>query len=168
MKEFTFSPSNRDILAQLRKMPIFDAMEAEQLPHLLKLAKLRRYEADEIIISEGDTDQQVYFLVKGSCTVNVEGLDVGTISKVGDVFGEMGMVDHAPRSATITADSPTICMVLDGSFLEKMENVDKVAAKALFYRIFSEILAARIRDANRKVLQLEDQLEDLSVQLPTN
>lgn len=167
MKEFVFTPSNKSILARLRTMPIFDALEPPQLIHLLKLAKMRRYDSDEVIIAEGDTDQFVYFLVQGNCTVNVDGLDVGTIAKVGDVFGEMGLIDRQPRSATITANSDTICMVLNGTFLESMESVDKVASQALFYRIFSEILAARIRDANAKILQLEDQLEDLSVQRPT-
>ena len=167
MREFNFSPDDKNILAQLRKMPIFDAMEPAQLPELLKLAKLRRYDKGEVVIAEGDTDQLVYFLAQGSCTVNIEGLDVGTISKVGDVFGEMGWVDQEPRSATITADSSTICLVLDGSFLDSMKSVDSLASKALFYRIFSEILAARIRDANAKILVLEDQLEDLLVQRPT-
>lgn len=166
MKEFKFSSDNTGIMAQLRKMPIFDAMEPEQLPHILKMAKLRQYGEGEVIIAEGDTDQLVYFLAQGRCSVNIEGLDVGTISKVGDVFGEMGLVDQEPRSATITANTTTICLVLDGSFLDHMKSVDTLASKALFYRIFSEILAARIRDANAKILVLEDQLEDLSVQLP--
>jgi len=164
MREFNFSMDNKGILARLRKMPIFDAMEPEQLPHLLKLAKLRQYESGEVIIEEGDTDQFVYFLAQGSCSVNIEGLDVGSISKLGDVFGEMGLVDQEPRSATITATASTICLVLDGSFLEHMKSVDSLASQALFYRIFSEILAARIRDANAKVLVLEDQLKELSVQ----
>jgi len=168
MKEFKFSPDNKGVMGQLRKMPIFDAMEPEQLPHVLKLAKLRQYEVGEVIIAKGDTDQLVYFLAQGSCAVNIEGLDVGTITKVGDVFGEMGMVDQEPRSATITANVTTICLVLDSSFLDHMKSVDSLASKALFYRIFSEILAARVRDANAKILVLEDQLEDLSVQMPSS
>jgi len=148
-------------------MPIFDAMDAAQLPQLLKLAKLRSYDANEVIMTEGDTSQLVYFLVQGSCTVNVDGMDVADLTKTGDVFGEMGMIDHEPRSATITAQTATICMVLDGTFIDSMKVVDKMASEALFYRIFSEILAARIRDANAKILILEDQLEDLSVHPPT-
>ncbi len=128
--------------------------------------KIRQYDDGETIINEGDTDQIVYFLISGSCSVNIDGLDVNAISKLGDVFGEMGMINHKPRSATITAEQETLCLALDGSFLERMKGMDKLAAEALFYRIFSEMLAARIRDANRKVLRLEDELKDLSVQRP--
>lgn len=167
MQEFNFNPADKKVLARMRKMPIFDAMDVAQLPHLLKMAKIRRFDPEEIIIAEGDRDELVYFLVDGSCTVAVEGLEVSAISKVGDVFGEMGMVNKEPRSATITALTLTTCLVLDGAFLERMEHVDKLASQALFYRIFSEILAARIRDANTRILMLEDQLEDLSVKRPT-
>ncbi len=66
--------------------------------------KIRQYDDGETIINEGDTDQIVYFLISGSCSVNIDGLDVNAISKLGDVFGEMGMINHKPRSATITAE----------------------------------------------------------------
>lgn len=155
-------------MARLRQMPIFDAMEPDQLRPLIMMARLRSYEVDEEIIAEGDTDQLVYFLVMGKCNVNVDGMDVTTIAKVGEVFGEMGLVDHSPRSATITAIEPTVCMALDGSFLDKLKDVDKLASEALFYRIFSEILATRIRDANAKVLALDEDLEDLSMKRPEN
>lgn len=166
MKEFNFDPKNQELMARLRQMPIFDAMEPEQLRPLIMMARLRSYEDGEIIIAEGDTDQLVYFLVMGKCLVNVDGMDVTTITKVGEVFGEMGLIDHSPRSATITSTGPAVCMVLDGSFLEKMKSVDKLASEALFYRIFSEILATRIRDANSKVLALDEDLEDLSMKRP--
>ncbi|MEF2230957.1 MAG: cyclic nucleotide-binding domain-containing protein [Pseudodesulfovibrio sp.] len=167
MKEFPFDPTDRATLERLRRMPVFDAMDPALLPALLKLARLRRYDPGEVIIAEGDTDQFVYFLIFGRCSVNVDGMDLGAIANVGDVFGEMGMVDQKPRSATITAVKQTLCLVLDGAFLDHLGGVDKLAAQALFYRIFSEILAGRIREANARLLTLESRLEDLSVQRPT-
>jgi len=167
MKEFAFDPNDKETLSRLRKMPVFDAMDIEYLPKVLKQAKLRRYSTNEIIIEEGATDQLVYFLILGSCTVEIEGMEVNIISNLGDVFGEMGIIDQKPRSATIKAERSALCLVLDGSFIERLEGIDKMAAQALFYRIFSEMLAARIRDANSKILTLEDQLEDLSVQRPS-
>lgn len=167
VRELSFNPNDKRLLARIRQMPIFDAMAPELLPPLLKLAKIRRYEPEEEIISEGDTDQQVYFLVSGSCTVNVDGLDVAAIASLGEVFGEMAALDSGPRSATITAETQTICMVLNGAFLDHLEGVDKLAAKALFYRIFCGILAARIRDTNTKILTMEEELKNLSVHRPT-
>jgi CRP-like cAMP-binding protein len=167
VKEFPFNPDDRSTLDRLRRMPVFDAMDPARLPSLLGVARVRGYDEGEVIMAEGDVDQMVYFLIRGRCSVNVDGMDLGFIETLGDVFGEMGMVDQKPRSATITAETPVLCLALDNTFLERMKGVDKLAAEALFYRIFSEILAARIRDANARILTLEDELEDLSVQRPT-
>lgn len=164
VREFIFDPNDTDTLFRLRQMPVFDAMDAGRLPYVLQMAKLRRYDAGETIIREGETDQTVYFLILGRCTVEVDGLQVNAIQNVGDVFGEMGIIDHAPRSATIKAEKPVLCLAMDGHFLDKLEGIDKLAAQALFYRIFSEMLAARMRDANAKILELEHSLEKLSAQ----
>lgn len=167
MREFPFDPSDQKTLKRLQQMPVFDAMESERLPRILEPAKLRRYEAGEVIITEGDTDQMVYFLIMGRCSVSVEGLEINTISQLGDIFGEMGIVDHGPRSATVTAKKSVLCLALDGTFIERLKGIDKLAAEALFYRIFSEILAARIREANAKIIKLEDDLTELSIQRPS-
>lgn len=167
MHEYPFSPKDARVVGLLRKMPVFDAMEPALLPPMLKLARMRSYGPGEVIISEGDTDQLVYFLVEGSCTVNVDGLDVTAINTLGDIFGEMTALDGVPRSATITAESPTLCMVLDGAFIDHMEGVDVLAARALFYRIFSSILAGRIRDTNARILAMEEELTHLAIQRPT-
>lgn len=166
VKELAFDPKDTDVLNKLRRIPVFDAMDEEQLPRLLKTAKLRRYATGETIIAEGDTDQGLYFLILGSCTVDVDGVEVSPISRLGDVFGEMSIIDRKPRSATIVAEQQTLCLALDCHFLEQLQGVDKTAAQALFYRIFSENLAARVRDANSRILTLEDRLKELSVERP--
>lgn len=166
MIEFDFDPTKTDILDKLRTMPIFDAMVTSELLAVLETAKLRKFMSGDIIIKEGDTDDTVYFLVYGSCNISVDDVGMATLTQAGELFGEMGMVDHAPRSATVTATASTLCLVLDGDFLERMKGVDALAAKAMFYRIFSENLAARLRAANRRVMRLEGELEELSVQRP--
>lgn len=163
MKKIPFDPKDKETLARLRQMPVFGAMNKDRLPKILGMATLHRYEKDETIIREGDTDQTVYFLIMGSCTVVIEGVKVNSINKIGDIFGEMGIIDHKPRSATVRAEKPVLCLVLDSNFMERLEGVDKLAAEALFYRIFSEMLSARIRDANARILYLEEKLEECSM-----
>lgn len=166
MKEFAFDPNNTDILNKLRKIPVFDAMDITQLTTILESAKLRRYDMDEIIIAEGDTDQTLYFLILGHCSVDIDGVKVDPISHLGDVFGEMSIVDNKPRSATVKAETQTLCLALDCQFMERLQGIDKTAAQALFYHIFSSNLAARIRKANKQILTLEDTLKELAVDCP--
>lgn len=45
----------------------------------------------------------MFFLILGSCSVQVDESEINTITEVGDVFGEMGTINNSPRSATIKA-----------------------------------------------------------------
>jgi CRP-like cAMP-binding protein len=164
VRESRFDPADKDLLDRIRRMPVFDAMDTDMLPEVLGRATVRRYEAGEAVITEGDADRFVYFLVSGSCAVSVDGTDVNALSAPGDVFGEMGFIEHKARSATVTAQTPTTCLTLDGAVIERMKGVETLAAQALFHRVFAEILAARIRHANARLLTLENELETLSVQ----
>jgi CRP-like cAMP-binding protein len=163
MKVLGFTPNDVNLTQRIRSLPVFSAMPSGQLNRVLSIASLYSYDADEVIIAEGDTDERVFFVLRGTCVVTVEGLPVGVIDQEGEVFGEMGMADHKPRSATVIARENVICLTLDSSFLEHMEDVDALAAKALFYKIFSKILAQRIREANIRILELEKELGILSV-----
>ena len=163
MKEISFDSQDKETLDRLQQMPVFGAMDRERLPKVIAMARLRRYDSGEIIIKEGATDQEVYFLIMGTCSVTINGVQVNAIANVGDMFGEMGIIDHAPRSATVTAKKPVLCLLLDSKFMEKLEGVDKLAAEALFYRIFSEMLTGRIREANTRILELEGKLKECSV-----
>lgn len=164
VRESHFDPADNELLGRIKKMPVFDAMDADMLPEVLGRAMVRRYGAGEAIITEGEADRIVYFLVSGSCAVSVDGTDVNTLSTPGDVFGEMGFIEHKARSATVTAQTPATCLALDGAVIERMKGVETLAAQALFHRVFAEILAARVRHANARLLTLENELETLSVQ----
>jgi uncharacterized protein YjbI with pentapeptide repeats len=69
----------------------------------------------------------------------------------GQIFGEMGLIDAAPRSARATVtDNNTILLVLSDSSLRSLEG--ELIYK--FYRNFSSLLARRLRAANEQTTRL--------------
>jgi len=151
---------DQEVLDRLRQMPVFDSLGRNQMREIVRLSRLRKYDAGEVLIKEGDYDQYIYFLIGGDLSILRDGEQVGRIRRLGDVFGEMGIIDGSPRSATIKALAPTLCVALDGAFLDRLSGADKLIAQALFYRIFAEILAARLRDTNNRVAELENRLRE--------
>lgn len=77
---------------------------------LLKRSRLVSLQAGEQLLSAGDLDQWVYFLLRGELEVHVDadtsaGRPLAVI-RPGEVFGDLSMLLAEPRSATIVA-SPT-------------------------------------------------------------
>ncbi len=97
------------------------------------------FKKGEKIFSEGDAPGSVYAIVAGKVTISKEGRLLATLGRE-DVFGDMALVDNAPRSATAVAAEDTECYVIDVErFNRLMESVDPVL-KGMF-----RILVARLR-----------------------
>lgn len=155
MIEKQLDHENEEIIARLRRMPVFDSLGERQMQEIVKLARLRKYEPGEIVIQKGDYDQYIYFLIGGDLLILNGDVEVGRIRRLGDVFGEMGVIDGSPRSATIKALAPTLCVAVDGAFMDRLQGADKLIAQAVFYRIFAEILATRLRDTSKRAADME-------------
>ena len=71
---------------------------------------LLRFEPGEVIIRENDTGDSAYLIEDGVVEVSREA-DGGRVVLAelgrGEIFGEMGMIDDLPRSATVTARTAT-------------------------------------------------------------
>ena len=155
MREVPFDPSNDDIMQRMKNVPAFNSLPESHIKAAMKAASIRRYEAGEIIIRKGDFDNQVFFLVFGSLSITVDGMEVGKLQRLGDVFGEMGIIDGSPRSATITAVRTSLVVTLDDTALGSLGEAEKLFTQAVMYRVFAEVLATRLRTANERIAELQ-------------
>lgn len=161
MKEVPFDPANDDIMERLRNVPAFDALPDRHIREAMKAASIRRYEAGEDVISEGEFDNRVFFLIFGNLEITVQGNVVGTLKRLGDVFGEMGIIDGSPRSATISAVTTSLVVALDDTAIGALGDSSKIFTQAVMYRIFAEVMAVRLRSANQTIAGLQDELDQL-------
>lgn len=160
MREVPFDPNNDDIMERLRNVPAFDALPENHIRKAMKAASIRRYEAGEILINEGEFDNQVFFLIFGDLEISVKGNVVGNLQRLGDVFGEMGIIDGSPRSASIAATKTTLVVSLDDTAIGALGEHSKVFTQAVMYRVFAEVLAHRLRKANDQIVELKEQLSN--------
>jgi len=91
----------------LRALPIFQALPDETLAPIARMAMLRRVPRSTVVLRAGDHTDNVYFVLSGAFKVLVsdeEGREVIlSMMGPGDLFGEMGVIDDHPRSATVQA-----------------------------------------------------------------
>jgi CRP-like cAMP-binding protein len=166
MKETPFLKDNEAILKRLRDVALFDALSEKELRDLMALSKLRAYSKGESIIREGEYDCWVYFLLTGSVNVIVGEQGIRTLSRKGDIFGEMGIIDGSPRCASIVAnEDDTQCLGMDASILDRISKENEINVLYLIYRVFAEVFSGRLRSAIQENAQLKNENEYLKKQL---
>lgn len=164
MIESEYLKDDDDLVEKLKHIPTLEAFSDEELKGLLHLSKIVKYDPGESIIEEGYYDDRIYFLVSGKASVVKHGETLSTLQRAGDVFGEMGIIDGSPRSASVNAVDETVCLVTDASYIDRLTGNDRLAFCYVLYRIFSEILANRLRSTSNELVELKEELKRLKDQ----
>jgi CRP-like cAMP-binding protein len=113
---------------------------------------VRYYQPGEIIFRENDAGDTAYVIERGRVVVSkaVEGRPVHLATLgVGELFGEMSMIDDKPRSATVTAlESTVVREIPREDFFESCQTHPKIAINIL------QVIFERLREADATILQL--------------
>ncbi len=161
MIESDYLKGNIIFLEKLKEIPTLSTFSEKELKGLLELSKIRKYEPGELILEEGFFDAWIYFLVSGEVKIVKHGEDVSILKRVGDIFGEMGIIDGSPRSASVYAVDQTVCLATDASYIDRLSENDRVAFCYILYRIFSEILADRLRLTTEELIKEKEENKKL-------
>jgi CRP-like cAMP-binding protein len=128
------------VLESLSNVPLFAGLNARQLKKVARDAVEDRYEPGDLIVREGGHTATLFVIVEGTARVIKKGRTVARRSS-GDFFGEISMIDARPRTASVVADTPMRCLVLDHDRLRSLVMDDPQMAWSLL-----TTLAGRLRD----------------------
>ncbi len=169
MLESRYLKDNIENIQKLLTIPALRNFEAKSLGRLLNLSKIREYENGECIIKEGDFDPWLYFLLSGKIRISKEGMEINTINKKGEIFGEMRIIDSLSRSASVYAVGKTICLAVDTSAKSRLSGGatqdEKLDFLLLLYRIFAEYMSIRLRATNEELISAKKKVKRLIEQI---
>lgn len=162
MQETDHLRNNEKILRILRDVDQFTTFSSEDILSFLDAGKLLEYEKDEEILIEGQSGFHVYFLLAGEVRIVKDGKEVKTLRRTGELFGEMGFMEGATSSASVTALQKTLVLRLDSAIIGKNPDAKELALGYTIYRLFCEVLAERLRVTTEENAKLQKQLDALT------
>ena len=125
------------------RWPLLASLPEPQLRELLSLARRRRFDRHEVIFHEGDPGDAVHLINQGRVGLRVTTPlgDTVTLRILGPgaVFGELALLDPAPRNATVVALERTETLALHRDHFEELRRQHPEVDRILIDSLVAEV-----------------------------
>jgi CRP/FNR family cyclic AMP-dependent transcriptional regulator len=129
----------KQVLEMLAAVPLFSECSKDELRRIVGLGTSVTVPEGTTLTRQGAVGREFFLVTSGTARCLIDGRLIARFGP-GDFFGEMALLDRAPRTATIIADSPMEVLVLDArEFDSLIDDAPSIARKLL------KALAARQR-----------------------
>lgn len=135
-----------DYLEYLTKVPLFSACSKKDLALVARHSEHLSVPSGTVLTNEGRVEYEFYMIIEGKASVKKKGKEVNVLGP-GDFFGELALLDRAPRNATVVAKTDLEVVLLgQREFSALLDLVPALAHKMLsgLARRIHESDAARI------------------------
>jgi CRP-like cAMP-binding protein len=133
--------------SSLQKYALFGGLLEDQISRILPLMEQKTYQARDNILTEGECNDRIYFMLEGCAEVRKNGIPLAKF-KEGDTFGEMEILDVMPTAATIRALTPVSVIVLSNKALHEIYKTDLPA--------FAMVVMNLARDLSRRLRRMDE------------
>jgi cAMP-dependent protein kinase regulator len=99
------------LLSLLASIPILASLDSEHHLKISDALKHAQFKSGQVIVSQGDSGDVFYIVESGNCTRDDGFHDVEQYGP-GDFFGELSLINNEPHSATVTAASDDVSVLL--------------------------------------------------------
>jgi len=126
-----------------RNYAFFSRMTYDEIVNLMRWCERKHFPAGAVIFEKGNPSEDFFLIVFGQVAVRVGEKELARLGP-GECFGEMGVLEEAPRNATVTATQDTLVLCIEGGLLTG-EN------PTLGYKILAQVakqLSERLRKMN--------------------
>jgi CRP-like cAMP-binding protein len=129
-----------------RSLPVFRTMSPVALEELTEVLTAVSFADGDEILRQGDDGHEMFLLEQGSVLIHMEQPDEApfqTVLQAPAIFGEMSLVIQAPRTATVSAQGPVVCMALSQEAFDRVVAQDPAVAAFV-----TEAVGQRLLEAN--------------------
>lgn len=141
-------------LKVLKQIPLFKHLTYVQLVAVLNVSEVKAYPQGTHIFQEGQMGEELYVVLDGQVSIEKNGIELASLGS-GALFGEMAIMDKAPRSALAVSTQDTrLIEVGRGELFALMRQEKDIAVKLLW--CFVQVLNQRLRSTNLDLMKLRE------------
>jgi CRP/FNR family transcriptional regulator, cyclic AMP receptor protein len=143
-------------LAAKRKLFAEQKLSGLEINFLTTLSKEKQFSPQQIIFREGETAHEMYVVLEGKVMISkfIPGAGEEALAFIerGGYFGEMALIDNAPRSADAKAhDEGAVVLAIPREVLEGILDINKISSLRLL-SLLCLLVATRLRELDDKVI----------------
>ena len=159
--------AQKSVPLMLSKVPLLMHLSASDKERIRDMLELQDFAAEATIISQGDIEHDntsfMYFMESGEAIATVDGV-LSTRYKRGSYFGELALLNKAPRKATVRAGlTGARCLKLSRSDFQTLEfNEAMLQAQQDLYNSITDKLSVKRKNMSSTQQKLEDQHRSLA------
>jgi len=144
----------------LRKIPMFAKLEASKLKLLAFTSEILSFEDNDIVFYAGDTSDCAFVIMEGSVDILMDsesGPIVALTLQKNHLFGELALLNNAPRNATLRAQGPIKVMrITNDMFLKLLTENPEIALDVM------RQLSDKLAKSHQRVEALQKELSRLA------
>jgi 6-phosphofructokinase 1 len=140
-KEVPVDPHDPALTDLLKDVMAFKRLTTDEIKRVIPLLRQLMYDPGELVFEEGDIGTHAYVVAEGEGSLEHWGR-ITKIFKIGDLFGEIALIDARPRTGTVRAMTRLTLYELEGHRLENLE--PQIAMK--IYQGFARLVTSYIRE----------------------
>jgi CRP/FNR family transcriptional regulator, cyclic AMP receptor protein len=127
----------------LRGVPLFSRCSARELRSIASIADEVELKEGKQLTKEGERGREFFVILDGNADVRKKGKKLNALGP-GDFLGEVALLTHVPRTATVTATTPIRALVITGpdfrSLLRRTPTIQVKVLEELAQRLAPEVL----------------------------
>lgn len=140
--------------ARLRAIPLFERLDDKTLDEIAGQFVVERYDAGQVVFSQGDPGDRFYIIVRGKVSVTASDDKAKpvllAVRQDGDSFGEIALLTNVPRTATVQTIDPCLLLTLHRNQFLKMLETAPALRQAVEQMAASRSLDSIIRSGQRR------------------
>ena len=125
-------------LELLRRIPLFAGLNRRQIERLGQLTDEVDVPDGRVLMRQGDPGHEMFIVISGTVKIERDGREIARRSD-GEFVGEIALVDHGPRSATVTTEGRARLIVIGhqafNSLMDEFPGLEREVLRTLAQRV---------------------------------